>query len=297
MKYLVLLCLLAGAIYAVWEYNLDWYINKQPEYDFTVKRIPKDKEYLEKYFVQSCSGVYCNYTHEWQGGGVTGFQVSQQAVSSTGTATAIDANGHWLTARHVVDGCKRIKLRAGQGEDLYVRKARLHPEKDLAILFTEPVDVPYVKIARRAPEKFSNGYVSGFPGGGAGILYLNLLGSNNYRHANADSLEYTFIWSIEEGLHAHAGELFGFSGSSILNKNGEVVSVMQGYSSAYSMNTATATSTLASIYELTSDIPGLEESGDDALSLKLTRDNFFREGKKLRKKHAVVLAICEANKW
>ncbi|MGD8911612.1 MAG: serine protease [Candidatus Thiodiazotropha sp.] len=294
MNFFVSVCLLIGGAFAIWEYNLDWYINKKPEYDFTVKRIPKDKDYLEKYFVQSCSGIYCNYTHNWQGGGVTGYQVSKQAVTSTGTATAIDANGHWLTARHVVDGCSRIRLRAGEGEDIYVRKARLHPEKDLAILYTEPVDVPYVKIAHRAPRKFANGYVSGFAGGGTGIMYLNLLGSNNYRHAKADSLEYTLIWSREKGFHAHVGELFGFSGSSILNNKGEVVSVMQGYSSAYSKNTATATSTLASIYELTSDIPGLEESRDGALSLKLTRDNFFREGKKLRKEHAIVLAVCEA---
>lgn len=295
MKGLVVLCLLGAFIYVAWETNLIWYVNKQPEYEFTVERIPKDKEYLQKYFVQSCSGVYCNYTHEWQGGGVTGFQVSSKAVSGTGTATAIDANGHWLTARHVVDGCAKIKLRVGQDEEVYVRKARLHPEKDLAILFTDPVDVPYVKIAQRSPPKFSMGYVSGYPGGGAGLLYLNLLGSNSYRHATADALEYTFIWSIDKGLHAHTGKLFGFSGSSILNKNGEIVSVMQGSSSAYSVNSAIATSTLASIYELTSDIQGLEEGSDGALQFKLSKDNFFREGKKLRKQHAVVLATCEAD--
>ena len=294
MRILVILSVLAAGIYAAWEFNLDWYINKKPDYEIFANRISKDSDYLKKYFVQSCSGPYCNYTFEWKGGGVSGVKLSEKLSSGNGTATAVDANGHWLTARHVVDGCARIKLRSGQSEEIYVKKARLHPEKDLALLTTAPVNVPYLKIAKETPSIYSNGYVSGFPMGGSGILYLNLLGSNKYRHANADADEYTLIWAIDQGLDAYNGQLFGFSGSSILNQNGEIVSVMQGYGKAYSGNAATATSTLASIHELISGVVNIEHAQKNALTVKLTNDNFFRKGRNLRKQYSVALVTCEA---
>ncbi|MCU7846155.1 MAG: serine protease [Candidatus Thiodiazotropha sp. (ex Monitilora ramsayi)] len=295
MKTIVVLIVLGAMIYAALEYNLDWHVNKEPVYELHAKRIPKDSEYLKKYFVQSCSGPYCNYTFEWKGGGVAGFEVSNNATSGTGTATAIDNKGHWLTARHVVDGCSRIKLRSGQGEEVYVKKARLHPEKDLALLFTKPVDIPYLKIANSSPSRYANGYVTGFPMGGSGVLYMNLLGSNKYRHTNADAEEYTLIWAIEQGLDAYQGKFFGFSGSSILNKKGEIISVMQGYGSAYVGQTATATSTLASIHELIDGTINIDEIQDNAMQMKLTDDNFFRVGRKLRKQYTVALVTCETD--
>jgi serine protease Do len=296
MKAIITLIMLGAGIYFAREYHFDWYFNKEPEYELFAKRIPKDSDYIKKYFVQSCSGPYCNYTFEWKGGGVDGFKVSNNALSGTGTATAIDNQGHWLTARHVVDGCRHIKVNSGQGTEVYVRKARLHPEKDLALLTTDPVDVPYLEIAKETPSRLAKGYVSGFPMGGSGVLYLSLLGSNKYRHANADTEEYTFIWEIDQGLDAYHGELFGFSGSAILNTNGEIIGVMQGYGAAYSGNAATATSTLASIHELINGIINIDETQDQATRPKFTNDNFFREGRKLRKQYTVALVTCEADK-
>jgi hypothetical protein len=132
--------------------------------------------------------------------------------------------------------------------------------------------------------------------GGSGVLYLSLLGSNKYRHANADVEEYTLIWEIDQGLDAYHGELFGFSGSSILNSKGEIVSVMQGYGAAYSGNVATATSTLASIHELINGVVTIDEKQDQDVRLKFTNDNFFREGRKLRKQYSIALVTCEADK-
>ena len=294
MKGIIGLVALSAAVYLGWTFDFNWYFHKQPEYEFFAERIPKDNDYIAKYFVQSCSGPYCNFTHEWQGGGVTGLNVAKKAETSSGTATLINKEGHWLTARHVVDGCTRIKLRTTPNKEIYARKVRLHPEKDLALLYTDPVDLPYLKVAHHSPSQYTNGYVSGFPAGRGAVLYLNLLGSNRYRHANANTDEYTFIWSIESGLDSHKGTLFGFSGSSVLNRNGEIVSIMQGYSSAYSRNNATATSTLASIHELISDIPSIEENRDGAEQLRLSTNTFFKEGNNLRKQSSIVLVICEA---
>ena len=125
------------------------------------------------------------------------------------------------------------------------------------------------------------------------MLYLSLLGSNKYRHANADLEEYTLIWSIEQGMDAYRGQLFGFSGGSILNKKGEIVGVMQGYGSAYAGEAATATSTLVSIHELIDGVVDLDEIQDGAMKAKFTNDNFYREGRELRKQDSVALVTCE----
>jgi len=294
MKGIIKLTILVGLGYLAWDHYLAWHIFNKPTYEIHAKRIAKDNHYIQNYLVPSCSGPYCNHTYEWQGGGVAGNKVGQQSQSGTGTATAISAKGHWLTARHVVDGCDKVKLRVDSGKEIYAHKVRLHPEKDLALLYSEPADVPYLPIARKSPPQYATGYVSGFPAGRSGVLYLNLLGSNKYRHGNADAIEYTFIWSLDNGLGAHRGALFGFSGSSILNRNGEIVSVLQGYSKAYASNVATATSTLASVHELTRDIPELEEQRNKSRDLELSDDNFFRVGKELRKQYTVALVTCEA---
>ncbi|NEX94446.1 serine protease, partial [Caulobacter sp. 17J65-9] len=62
---------------------------------------------------------------------------------SSGTAFAISADGEWLTARHVVDGCHKAALVVGGGRAVEA-SIRMSPRADVALLRTEggPVALP-----------------------------------------------------------------------------------------------------------------------------------------------------------
>ena len=55
---------------------------------------------------------------------------------SSGTAFSIAGDGRWVTARHVVEGCRRPALLVG-GERAVAAAFRLAPHADLALLITD----------------------------------------------------------------------------------------------------------------------------------------------------------------
>ena len=55
---------------------------------------------------------------------------------AAGTAFSIARSGVWLTARHVVDGCKRVAIVVGPGTGVEV-KVRVDPKGEAALLYSE----------------------------------------------------------------------------------------------------------------------------------------------------------------
>src|SRR5690606_11178201 len=55
---------------------------------------------------------------------------------ASGTAFSVSADGLWLTARHVVEGCRRTALVVG-GARAVAAHVRLAPDADVALLITE----------------------------------------------------------------------------------------------------------------------------------------------------------------
>src|SRR4051794_16435269 len=67
--------------------------------------------------------------------------VPDQAGPAAGTAFSIAKSGVWLTARHVVDGCKRVAVVIGPGVGVAV-KVEVDPHSETAILITEGGSAP-----------------------------------------------------------------------------------------------------------------------------------------------------------
>jgi len=145
--------------------------------------------------------------------------------TSTGTAFSVNAQGLWLTARHVVQGCGAIGLRERQR---WVRAtvAWAHPNADVALLRTQNGSPP-LALSESAPLRGMDGYGMGFPQGRPGAVHGRLLGRAQMQarglfQGRAPTLE----WAEVRRAPSFRGSLGGISGGPLLDGEGRVLGVM-----------------------------------------------------------------------
>ena len=143
----------------------------------------------------------------------------------SGTAFAVSAQGLWLTARHVVEGCPRPAVVVGGGQAV-AAEARLAGDTDIAILVTEggPDALP---IARDTPlRRGQRGYHPGFPQGRPGEAATRLLGRESLRVRGRGARdEPVRAWAEVGRTEGLDGTLAGLSGAPTLDGQGRVVAV------------------------------------------------------------------------
>ena len=142
--------------------------------------------------------------------------------AGAGTAFSIDSRGVWLTARHVVEGCRRVVVVTGQGRGVAAR-ARLDPASESALLFTSG-GAPALPVATALDLRRGDiAYHPGFPKGRPGEIASRLLRRETLvlRRRSEPVLAWAevghspFLW----------GSLAGLSGAPALNRAGEVMAV------------------------------------------------------------------------
>ncbi|MFZ4120293.1 MAG: S1 family peptidase [Caulobacterales bacterium] len=143
-----------------------------------------------------------------------------------GTAFAVNREGWWLTARHVVDGCAKVGVQVSRGRAL---PAEVLPARfaDLAFLRTEPVpsvlpmnlDEANLKLGQEA-------YHVGFPQGRPGEAASRLIGRERLIARGRYSLEEPVLaWSEMGRTLGLNGSLAGMSGGPTLDGEGRVIGV------------------------------------------------------------------------
>jgi len=129
--------------------------------------------------------------------------------SGTGTAFAINDDGLWLTARHVVDSCDKVGIRIGGRRTVKV-KTQIIEKSDLAILRSD--------WGRR-------------PLGKPGEVVGSLIGRNRMkvrgRYTNDEAI---LAWSELGRSRNLTGSLGGLSGAPVLDKDGEIIGVVSAES-------------------------------------------------------------------
>lgn len=145
---------------------------------------------------------------------------------SAGTAFAIAAPGVWLSAAHVLEGCREAALMVGPGRGV-AAKVRLDPDTDVAVLTTEGGATPLPSALGLPLRIGTRGFHPGFPQGRPGEATTRLLGRQKLlmRRAGdrAARAEPVMAWAEvgrTNGLH---GGLNGLSGAPVLDGQGRVV--------------------------------------------------------------------------
>jgi serine protease Do len=205
-----------------------------------------------------------------------------------GTAFSIAADGRWITARHVVDGCRRPALVVGGGRAV-AADLRLARGADVALLITDggPPGLPVV--TRPALRHGQRAFHPGFPQGRAGEVSSRLLGRETLHvHGRGKHDEPVLAWAEVGRTEGLEGTLAGLSGAPALDRQGQVLGVTIAEAPRRGRIYTTSPETFAPT------VRGQSGDEDAPLEEPITVDNYGRVADTLRRDLRVAQVVCLA---
>lgn len=147
------------------------------------------------------------------------------APNSAGTAFSVGETGVWLSAGHVLDGCRQAALVVAPGRGV-VAQVAIDRQSDLAILRTEG-GAPSLPMALEANLRTgARGFHPGFPENRPGEATSRLLGRQTLMiqsHGSRQSRPQSVLAWAEVGRTDGLVGLSGLSGAPVLDTQGRVV--------------------------------------------------------------------------
>jgi len=145
---------------------------------------------------------------------------------SLGTGTVVDASGDILTSLHVVKDASDIQLTFADGTKSTAKVANQKPESDIAVLKadTPPAQIVPATLGNpRAMQVGDEAYVVGNPFGLYSSMSAGVISGFNrtFQPRNTD-LNLTGLIQIDASVNP------GNSGGPLLNRNGEVIGIVEG---------------------------------------------------------------------
>jgi S1-C subfamily serine protease len=208
-------------------------------------------------------------------------------VQASGTAFSVSDTGVWITARHVVAGCRRAAILTSPGHGALARVAS-DKLSDVAVLVTQG-GAPPLPVAW--PSQLRSGQIAfhpGFPRGQAGEVASRFLGRyrlpGGFRGAPPQAVQ---AWAEVGRTDGLEGSLAGLSGAPVLDAKGEVVGVTLAESPRrgriYAAPRPAISTALAAAGQTT---------GGFAEGQPVTTDNYGRTADALRRALSIAQVVC-----
>jgi S1-C subfamily serine protease len=157
-------------------------------------------------------------------GGDVLVNLDSKITNSVGTAFAVDGDGTYVTARHVVDGCDRVYIAHQSGRFSPVSAIKIDYRRDFAVLKSNNVKAKSVYLASLAPGRGVDGYMMGYPQGNPADVRATVIGRNDMRSSGRyRAREPVVAWVERERLPVFSGALGGISGGPVFDGDGIVV--------------------------------------------------------------------------
>jgi S1-C subfamily serine protease len=205
---------------------------------------------------------------------------------SSGTAFSISQEGRWLTARHVVEGCKLTALVVGGGRAVQA-SVRISPRADLALLTTEGGPAALPLAVDRPLHEGQRAFHFGFPGGEPGEATSRLLGRETLRITGRGARsEPVLAWAEVGRTDGLEGSLAGLSGAPAVDAQGRVVGVTVAEAPRRGRIYTTAPETIRTALSARRGAPELA-AGD-----AVTVENYGRVADALRRELRVAQVVC-----
>jgi serine protease Do len=207
---------------------------------------------------------------------------------ASGTAFAVAEAGDWLTARHVVEGCRRAAIIVA-GDQAVAARIRYSTSTDLAILSTQggprslPIAPPRMHIGERA-------FHPGFPQGRPGEAATRLLGRETLKVQGRGARDEPVLAWVEIGRTSGLnGSLAGLSGAPALDSKGRVVGVTIAESPRRGRIYTSAPESLEIAIEHTR-----RRADETGLGDIMTVENYGRVGDAMRRELRIAQVVCLA---
>lgn len=210
--------------------------------------------------------------------------------TSVGTAFAMHEDGVWVTARHVVNDCRRVAMRGRYGWSA-IEVAWVHPRADLAIVRTQGAPA-HLALSQDDVSYDQNGYAIGYPQAKPGAVHGHLLGRTRMRSPGLFAGESsTLAWAEVERQPGLSGSLGGISGGPLLDETGRVIAVIVAEVPRRGRFETLAPEVLRAVAARDELWPSSRQA---PLQLPLHENDFGRTGEELRQRSSVALVGCSA---
>jgi S1-C subfamily serine protease len=204
-----------------------------------------------------------------------------------GTAFAVGERGVWVTARHVVEGCRRVGLEVGRGAVAPVKAVEIASYADLAVLRTGRAPTPLPLGLPDTLRVGTRGFHVGYPQGQEGEVVSQLLGrSTLVTRGQASREELILTWAETGRTRGLIGSLGGMSGGPVFDAAGRVIGVTLAESPRRGRIYTADPSLISRLLqdEVLASAPNPVGPFDSL--------NYGQEADRLRRERAVVKVVC-----
>jgi len=214
-------------------------------------------------------------------------RVPDAAKPTSGTAFSVADDGVWLTARHVVDGCKQVAVIVAPGRGV-AAKVQIDRRGEVAVLTTEG-GAPAMPLALNLPlRRGDRAFHPGFPQGRAGEVTSRLLGRENLViHGRVARSEPVLVWAEVGRTDTLTGSLSGLSGAPALDAAGRVIGVTIAEAPRRGRIYTTAPEAVGRVLTSTR-----HRAAGFALGEPITTENYGRVADSLRRDLRVAQVTC-----
>jgi S1-C subfamily serine protease len=205
-------------------------------------------------------------------------------TSGVGTAFAIDDQGTWLTARHVVDSCDQIGLRMGGNKYVKTKQPLISRGTDTALISSEWKRPPLARDFDTKRTVGERGYFIGFPQGKPGEVAGKLLGRHRMIvRGRYRSKENILAWAEIGRTSGLNGSLGGLSGGPVFDEDGEVIGLVAAESPRRGRIYTVAPASLSALLKPLDTSPKTDP---------ISMDNYGSRADSYRRNRRVAQVIC-----
>lgn len=205
---------------------------------------------------------------------------------SSGTAFSISRDGRWVTARHVVEGCRRPAILVGGGRAV-AADVRLAPRADIAVLLTQGGSAAIPVLASHGLRTGQRGFHPGYPQGHAGEATSRLLGRETLRvRGRGQREEAVLAWAEVGRTDGLGGTLAGLSGAPVLDRQGRAIGVTIAESPRRGRIYTTSPDTFGPA------IRGVQKADEPLTGRIVTVDNYGLVADEMRRDLRVAQVVC-----
>jgi serine protease Do len=215
-----------------------------------------------------------------------------QKGNSTGTAFSI-GEGVWMTARHVIEGCKKFGIVVGPKRVEKGYNKKLSSYHDLAVFETKGT-APVLGFEKEPLKIGQNAFHFGYPQGKPASIHSILLGrvkinpGRRTRHT-----EPVIAWAESRRVPNFSGSLGGMSGGPVLDEEGDIIGVSVVESRRRGRIFTSAPKGIQDTLSRSGNINYIKPN--KSLKVDIDTERFPSVGKGLRQSRSVSKVLCWVN--